>query len=134
MREQIPELGKVIDTAAGVVKEGEEIKEQGDKQLEIVEDEVKKELINELILSTNFPISIIIIGLGKGPFPNLENLEEKFLSFTDNEGNKPNRKNFKFVSFNNYSRNYQNTAKNSLIDIPDEMIEYLGIKNIEPKF
>ena len=94
----------------------------------------EKELINELILSTNFPISIIIIGLGKGPFPNLENLEEKFLSFTDNEGNKPNRKNFKFVSFNNYSRNYQNTAKNSLIDIPDEMIEYLGIKNIEPKF
>ncbi len=47
LREQIPELGKVIDTAAGVVKEGEEIKEQGDKQLEIVEDEVKKELINE---------------------------------------------------------------------------------------
>ena len=91
----------------------------------------EKGFIKDLIFSSTLPISIVIVGLGKGPFAKLENIEQNFLSLSDDEGNKPKRKCIKFISFNK-KKNYQNTVKYSLIDIPDEMIEYLSIKNIEP--
>jgi hypothetical protein len=92
----------------------------------------EKEFYNEIILSSDLPISVVIIGLGKGPFTKLENVENNFMKLTDNNGNKAKRKNFKFISFNKQGKNYQKTVKNSLIDIPDQMIEYLILKNINP--
>ena len=93
----------------------------------------EKEFVNDLIISSSLPISLVIVGLGKGPFTKLENVDEQFLNLKDDEGNKPQRSCFKFVSFNKYSKNFQSTAKKSLFDIPEEMVEYLGIKNIEPR-
>ena len=92
----------------------------------------EKEFYNEIILSSDLPISVVVIGLGKGPFTKLENAENNFMKLTDNNGNKAKRKNFKFISFNKQGKNYQKTVKNSLIDIPDQMIEYLILKNINP--
>jgi hypothetical protein len=92
----------------------------------------EKEFYNEIILSSDLPISVVVIGLGKGPFTKLENVENNFMKLTDNNGNKAKRKNFKFISFNKQGKNYQKTVKNSLIDIPDQMIEYLILKNINP--
>lgn len=92
----------------------------------------EKELVKELILSSNLPASIIIVGLGKGPFSKLESLENNFMDLTDDEGNKAKRKCVKFVSFNKCLKNIQITVKNSLINIPDEVIEYLTFKNIVP--
>ena len=92
----------------------------------------EKEFYNEIILSSDLPISVVVIGLGKGPFTKLENAENNFMKLTDSDGNKAKRKNFKFISFNKQGKNYQKTVKNSLIDIPDQMIEYLILKNINP--
>lgn len=92
----------------------------------------EKEFINNIIFSSSLPISIVIVGLGKGPFTKLEKIEENFLNLKNYEGNHPQRKCIKFVSFNDNKKNVQSTVKKSLINIPDEMIEYLGIKNIEP--
>jgi len=92
----------------------------------------EKEFYNEIILSSDLPISLVIIGLGKGPFTKLENVEKNFWNITDNSGNKAKRKNIKFISFNNLGKNYQRTVKNSLVDIPDQMTEYLILKNIKP--
>ena len=55
------------------------------------------------------------------------------MNLFDNEGNKAKRKNIKFISFYKYSQNFEATVRDSLIDVPTEMIEYLSIKNIEPK-
>ena len=92
----------------------------------------EKEFVKNIIFSSTLPISIVIVGLGKGPFSKLENIESNFLNLKDDEGNKPQRKCIKFVSFNKNQKNSQSTVKNSLINIPDEMVEYLGIKNIVP--
>ena len=92
----------------------------------------EKEFVKDIIFSSTLPISIIIVGLGKGPYTKIEYIEKNFLDIVDYEGNKPQRKCIKFVSFIKNKKNVQNTVKNSLIDIPNEMIEYLGIKNIEP--
>ena len=54
------------------------------------------------------------------------------MDLTDDEGNKAKRKCVKFVSFNKCLKNIQITVKNSLINIPDEVIEYLTFKNIVP--
>ena len=55
------------------------------------------EFINEIILSSNLPISVVIIGLGKGPFKQLENVQKNFMNLKDINNNKAKRKNFKFV-------------------------------------
>ena len=93
----------------------------------------EKAFVKDLIISSSLPMSIVIVGLGKGPFTKLENIEQQFLTLRDDEGNKPERKCFRFVSFAKNSKNFQSTAKNSLFDIPEEMVEYLGMKNIEPR-
>ena len=93
----------------------------------------EKEFVNDLILSSNLPLSIIVIGLGKGPYKKIENVDKNFMNLFDNEGNKAKRKNIKFISFYKYSKNFEATVRDSLIDVPAEMIEYLSIKNIEPK-
>ena len=92
----------------------------------------ENEFYNEIILSSTLPISVVIIGLGKGPFTKLENAENNFMNLTDNNGNKAKRKNIKFISFNSLGKNYQRTVRNSLIDIPGQMIEFLTLKNINP--
>ena len=92
----------------------------------------EKEFYNEIILSSDLPISVVIIGLGKGPFTKLENVEKNFLNLTDNNGNNAKRKNIKFISFKNLGKNYQEIVKKSLVDIPDQMIEFLILKNINP--
>ena len=92
----------------------------------------EKDFINELIISSTLPISIIIVGLGKDHFTKLENIDTNFLNLTNEEGMKAKRKCIKFISFNKCLKNFQNTVKKSLISIPDEMIEYLTLKNIVP--
>ena len=92
----------------------------------------EKEFVKNIIFTSTLPISIIVVGLGKGPYTKIENIEQNFLNLVDDEGNKPQRKCIKFISFNKKQKNAQSTVKNSLIDIPEKMIEYLAIKNIEP--
>ena len=92
----------------------------------------EKEFVKNIIFTSTLPISIIVVGLGKGPYTKIENIEQNFLNLVDDEGNKPQRKCIKFISFNKQQKNAQSTVKNSLIDIPEKMIEYLAIKNIEP--
>jgi hypothetical protein len=93
----------------------------------------EKDFVNNLIQSSTLPISVVIVGLGKGPFTNLEKIENDFLNLTDNEGKKAKRKCSTFISFNKNSKNFQRTVRNSLINIPNEMVEFLTINNIEPK-
>ena len=92
----------------------------------------EKEFVKSIIFTSTLPISIIVVGLGKRPYTKIENIEQNFLNLVDDEGNKPQRKCIKFISFNKQQKNAQSTVKNSLIDIPEKMIEYLAIKNIEP--
>ena len=49
----------------------------------------EKEFVKDLIFSSSLPISLVIVGLGKGPFTKLENIEQQFLTLKDDEGNKP---------------------------------------------
>lgn len=93
----------------------------------------KDDFVNEIIQSSNLPLSIIIIGLGKGPFTQLEQIEKNFMNLKNGEGNKPSRKCFKFVSYFNSEKNFQNTTKNAVIDLPEEILNFLTLHNICPK-
>ena len=93
----------------------------------------EKEFSNNLIISSSLPISVVVIGLGSGPYTKLENVENNFLNLKSDDGIVPQRKCLKFISFKNNSKNFQRTVQKSLVDIPNEMVEYLTINNIEPK-
>ena len=76
-------------------------------------------------------------AIGNGNIQNaiqqLENAQKNFMNLKDSNRNKAKRKNFKFISFNKLDKNYQKTVKNSLIGIPNQMIEYFSLKNINPE-
>lgn len=93
----------------------------------------KEDFIEGLISCSNLPLSIIVIGLGKGPFLQLENIEDNFMNFKNKEGEQAKRKCFKFVSYNNCGKNLQTTTKNAVVELPSEIIDFLTLNNICPK-
>lgn len=93
----------------------------------------KEEFVNELIKCSNYPLSIVCIGLGKGPFKILEDIKNNFMELTNSQGEEPKRKCFSFVTYENCGKNMQNTTKNAVIDLPNEIIEFLTLNNISPK-
>lgn len=80
------------------------------------------ETIKSIVEASNFPLSIVCIGVGKGPW-------EKMLIM---DNNIPQRKfdNFQFVNFNEVMHQCENApvdfAKNALMEIP---LQYEYIKN-----
>ena len=91
----------------------------------------EQEFANDLIVSSSLPMSVVIVGLGKTSFTKLQKIDNNFLSLINSEGNSPKRKCIKFVEYKN-TKNIQRTVRNSLINVPNEMLEYLSINNIEP--
>ena len=91
----------------------------------------KNSLINDIILCSSLPISIVIVGLGDNPFTNLIILSNNYMYLKGDNNSKPKRECFKFISYNSCSKNIQKTIKDSLNDIPNELIEFFDNFNFE---
>lgn len=74
------------------------------------------ETIKAIITASNYPISIICVGVGKGPFTMMEKFDDKI----------KNRRfdNFQFVNFHRVLTNCENNevefAKHCMMEIPDQ--------------
>ena len=79
--------------------------------------------MNQLIETSKLNISIVIIPIGNGSFTKTKNIIKSL-----NEGILK-RNCVKFLEMNN---NYVEMVKNSLIDIPDSMIDFFCDNNILP--
>lgn len=88
----------------------------------------ERETINAIVEATNYPISIICIGVGDGPWQTMHEFDDKL----------PQRRfdNFQFVEFHKlkkkYSENFESAfALHAMMEVPDQYkaIKKLGLLN-----
>lgn len=88
--------------------------------------------VDQLVLGSELPLSIIIIGVGDGDFTSMDFLDADVTPLTDSRGNKSKRDLVQFVPFNKYARNIEKLAEEVLAEIPLQVVEYYKQKGISP--
>ena len=90
--------------------------------------------INALIEGNHFPLSVIIIGVGNGPFKDIINLRENMRAQMNSLNNIKKDNIVTFYAFNNYKNNDINLLNEKIWEkIPQQITQYLQNKKISPK-
>ncbi|CAD8139277.1 unnamed protein product [Paramecium pentaurelia] len=89
--------------------------------------------IDDIIASSNLPLSIIIIGIGNGNFDNMSVLNNQFNQILDSKGNLLVRDLVQFVPFNQVKNDPVLLAKQVLAKLHNQIIQYMKLQNISPK-
>lgn len=89
--------------------------------------------IDQLVIGSELPLSVIIIGVGDGDFSSMDILDADVTPLVDSRGNKSKRDLVQFVPFNKYARNIEKLAEEVLYEIPFQVVEYYKQKGITPK-
>ena len=83
--------------------------------------------------SSEYPLSIIIIGIGDADFDNMENLDaDKDPLFSEKTEKFQSRDIVQFVPFNKFKSNPEGLAKEVLRELPKQMVEHFNKKKIKP--
>ena len=88
--------------------------------------------IDELVEGSFLPLSVIIIGVGKADFSNMDCLDADNKPLVNSQGVKSVRDLVQFVPFLKYESNPKYLAMEVLEEIPKQIIEYYEQKDIEP--
>ena len=89
--------------------------------------------IDELVEASNLRLSIIIIGVGKADFTNMNTLDADENPLVNSRGIKASRDLVQFVPFLKYESKSEQLANEVLAEIPRQIIEYYEQKNINPQ-
>ena len=89
--------------------------------------------IDALVEASFLPISVIIIGIGKGPFGNMDTLDADERPLFDSNGRKANRDLVQFVPFENFKNDGEKLAEQVLEEVPRQVVQYFQYKKIFPK-
>ena len=89
--------------------------------------------IEELVEVSNLPLSVIIIGVGKADFTNMNILDADENPLNNSKGIKATRDLVQFVPFIKYEAKPENLTNEVLAEIPRQIIEYYEQKNLDPK-
>lgn len=65
----------------------------------------KQQVIDQIIECCHLPISIIIVGVGNGPFDIMNQLDDDDCNLVDSKGRKTSRDLVQFVEFKNFKNN-----------------------------
>jgi hypothetical protein len=91
-----------------------------------------KETINELVIASFEPISVIIIGIGTGPFGNMDILDADDNPLISSNGVKAARDLVQFVPFSKFPNNGIKLAEQVLEEVPQQICEYYKMNNLIP--
>jgi hypothetical protein len=93
-----------------------------------------EETIEQVVISSRLPISIIIVGIGDANFDNMEVLDaDKKCLHSSISGTSSQRDNVQFVEFNTFKDNPHLLAQETLKEVPRQMVDYFKKLNISPK-
>lgn len=62
-------------------------------------------MIDQIVECCNLPISLIIVGIGNGPFDLMHKLDDDDCQLFDSKGRKTTRDLVQFVEFRNFKNN-----------------------------
>ena len=89
--------------------------------------------INELVEGSFLPLSIIIIGVGKADFSNMDVLDADDNPLVDSRGRKSARDLVQFVPFLKFEGNQERLAQEVLAEIPRQIIEFYQQQKVTPE-
>ena len=87
---------------------------------------------DELVEGSFLPLSVIIIGVGKADFSNMNVLDADNDPLVNSEGVKSVRDLVQFVPFLKYESNPENLAIEVLEEVPRQIVEYYEQNNLDP--
>ena len=91
-----------------------------------------QDTIDELVIASFLPISVIIVGIGNGDFGSMDVLDADENPLFDRKGTKADRDLVQFVPFNRYKNDPPKLAEQVLEEIPRQVVEYYQHKGIKP--
>eukprot|EP00345_Euplotes_harpa_P017748 CAMPEP_0168349538 /NCGR_PEP_ID=MMETSP0213-20121227/20485_1 /TAXON_ID=151035 /ORGANISM="Euplotes harpa, Strain FSP1.4" /LENGTH=188 /DNA_ID=CAMNT_0008359517 /DNA_START=1042 /DNA_END=1608 /DNA_ORIENTATION=+ len=84
-----------------------------------------EDTIEQVVVSSTLPVSIIIIGIGDADFSNMNFLDaDDHPLFSERLQMFSMRDNVQFVEFNKYKHDLQKLAQETLMELPRQMTEY----------
>lgn len=88
--------------------------------------------IDQLVEASFLPLSVIIVGIGKGDFSNMDLLDADENPLINSKGVKAARDLVQFVPFLKYESNPQKLANEVLAEIPRQILQYYELKDLDP--
>lgn len=89
--------------------------------------------IEDVVSCSDIPLSIIIIGVGEGPFDDCEVLDADEAPLIDYNGKRQTRDCVQFVPFRQYKDSYKDFSLQVLAEIPKQIKDFFELKGITPK-
>lgn len=86
-----------------------------------------------IVSLSEFPVSIIIVGVGSADFSKMEELDSDGGLLRDNHGRAAKRDIVQFVEFNKLMQSPSALAEEVLKEVPDQVIGFMVQNNIPPK-
>ena len=91
-----------------------------------------QETIDCLVAASQYPLSIIIVGIGNEDFKKMEILDGDEAPLISSIGQKRTRDLVQFVSFSKFQNDEKKLAEEVLAEIPKQIVEYYKFKNLNP--
>lgn len=92
-----------------------------------------EESVEGVITASKYPISIIIIGIGTGPFDKMDALDADVSPLVDKHGRKMERDIVQFVEFDRFKDDDEELIREVLAEIPTQIVEYYAMTNVMRK-
>ncbi|OWZ14171.1 Copine [Phytophthora megakarya] len=92
-----------------------------------------QQTIDELVQASTLPLSIVIVAVGNADFTAMNALDSDDKLLVDSRRQRAARDIVQFVPFNQFRRNPARLAKETLAEIPTQLLEYYNMKGIQPR-
>ena len=91
------------------------------------------ETIKSIVKASQYPLSVIIVGVGNAEFDSMEALDCDKGVLVDNAGHKAARDIVQFVPFRNFGGNPVALAAEVLREVPSQLTEFMRVINYVPE-
>ena len=91
-----------------------------------------KETIDKIVECEKLPISIIIVGVGNEEFVNMKQLDGDNEKLRSSSGKICERDLVQFVPFKEYLNNTIGLARDTLAELPKQLVDYKNLVGIKP--
>lgn len=89
--------------------------------------------IDEIIKCSYLPLSIIIVGVGNNDFSEMDRLDSDFAPLYSPRLNRYMMRDIvQFVPFSRFAQNPQELASKTLAELPNQLVDYMTGKKIQP--
>ena len=93
-----------------------------------------QQTIDQIVRGSDLPLSIVIVGVGSADFSNMDILDGDDEPLYSRKFKKEcSRDIVQFIPFKDYKNDLVKLAKETLAEIPGQLVSYFQSKNINPK-